>query len=118
MTIIEQTTAYIDQLLRNPSVQDDLDRSLARARLAARRAKQQKSARAAVMDEGVRVRLRQSFDAARSAALQVKRGPEVEQRRKRRRPLLVAGALLSAAAVAALYGDVRDQMSPQQPQGA
>src|SRR5829696_6508694 len=111
MAIIEQTTAYLEQLFDNPGVQEDLDRSLWRARQAARRAKQHKSAKAALKDEGVRMRLRQSFLAARSAAVQLQRGPDVQQRRRRRKPFYLAGAVLSAAVVAALYGDLRDQLA-------
>jgi hypothetical protein len=124
MAIIEQTTAYLERLFGDPKVQQDLDRSLLRARQAGRRAKLHKSTKAAVKDEGVRMRLRQSFLAARSAAVQLKRGPEVQQRRRRRKPVYAAGAVLSAAVVAALYGDLRDQLaratspSPEQSQGA
>ena len=111
MTVLEQATAYMDQLFENPSVQEDLDRSVRRARQAAARAKQQKNAKAAVQDRGVRLRVQESLAAARSAALQVKRGPEIEQRRRRRKPLLVAGAVLSAAVVAVFYGDLRNQLA-------
>ena len=124
MTTIEQATAHLDRLFQNASVQDDLDRALSRARQAAAAAKRAKSATAAVKDQAVRERLRQSVAAARSAALQLKRGPEIERRRQRRKPLLVAGAVLSATVVVLLYGDLRDQLaaatspSPEQPQGA
>jgi hypothetical protein len=111
MAATETLLAYLSQLSGNPSVQADLDRSLRNARAAYARARQAKDIKRAAADGGVRVRVRQSFDAARSAAQAIKRGPEIERRRRRRKPVLLVGAALAGAVAAALYPDLRAQLS-------
>ena len=111
MAVPQTFLAYFRQLSDNQSVQDDLDRALKSARAAYARARRAKDLKQAAADRGVRVRVRQSFVAARSAAESIRRGPEIEQRRRRRTPLLVAGAAIAGATAVALYPDLRTQLS-------
>ena len=111
MAPYENLLAYLSQLSDNPSVQADLDRALRSARAAYARARRAKNVKQAATDRGVRVRARHSLAAARSAAESIRRGPEIEQRRRRRRPLLVAGAAIAGVTALALYPDLRTQLS-------
>ena len=111
MTSFESVYASLSQLTENPSVQDDLDRAVKSAQAAWTRARKAKHLQQAAADRTVRVRVRQSYEAARSAAATIRRGPEIERRRRRRRPVLIAGAALAGTLAVALYPDLRTQFS-------
>lgn len=111
MAAPESLLAYITQISGNQSVQSDMDYAVKAARDAYRRARKAKDLKQAAADRGVRMRVRQSYGAARSAAQTIRRGPEIEQRRRRRKPLLIAGAALAGTLAIALYPDLRTQLS-------
>jgi hypothetical protein len=113
MTVLDDATHIFEQLVGNPAVQDDLDRSIARARQAAARARRAKTIEQAARDAQLRARLVESVAAARDAARGLAGGREPARRRRRGSSLLIAGAALAAAAVVAvLYPAVRDELAP------
>ena len=112
MTVLDHATHIFEQLIANPGVQDDLDRSIARARQAAARARRAKTIEQAARDAQLRARLVESVTAARDAVRGLAGGRE-PARRRRGSSLLIAGAALAAAAVVAvLYPAVRDELAP------
>ena len=108
MAAAEGIGPYLEQVLDNPDVQDNLRRAVARAEQAYARARGRKDAKQAVRDPGVRRRAAQSAIAARDAVLAIRRGPEIQRRkqaaarRRRRRNRLLAAAALGGGAFAAV----------------
>jgi hypothetical protein len=98
---------YLEQLLDNDDVKDNVRRAVARAEQALGRANKRKSKKEALKDRGVRVRARQSLAAARDAIATIARGPEIERakerrrQRRRRRTRLFGVAALAGGAFAA-----------------
>jgi hypothetical protein len=111
MASSETLLAYLSQLSGNRSVQADVDYSWRSARAAYRRAREARDLKRAAADPRVRRRIWHSVLAARSAVDAIRRGPEIEQRRRRRRPVLLAGAAIAGATALALYPDLRNQLS-------
>jgi hypothetical protein len=108
MATAEGIGPYLEQVLDNRDVQDNLRRAVARAEQAYARARGRKDAKQALKDRGVRQRVTQSALAARDAVLTIRRGPEIERRkqqrlrrRRRRRNRLLLGAALAGGAFAA-----------------
>ena len=107
MAAAEGLGPYLEQVLDNPDVQDNLRRAVARAEQAYARARGRKDAKQAVKDQGVRRRAAQSAVAARDAVLAIRRGPEIQRRkqaaaRRRRRNRLLALAAVGGGAFAAV----------------
>jgi hypothetical protein len=98
---------YLEQLLDNDDVQDNVRRAVARAEQALGRASKRKSKKEALKDRGVQVRARQSIEAARDAITAIAHGPEIERAkerrrlRRRRRTRLLGVAALAGGAFAA-----------------
>jgi hypothetical protein len=107
MAAAEGIGPYLEQVLDNPDVQDNLRRAVARAEQAYARARGRKDAKQAVTDQGVRQRAAQSAIAARDAVRAIRRGPEIQRRRqaaarrRRRRNRLLAVAAVGGGAFAA-----------------
>jgi hypothetical protein len=107
MAAAEGIGPYLEQVLDNPDVQDNLRRAVARAEQAYSRARGRKDAKQALKDQGVRRRVGQSALAARDAVLAIRRGPEIQRRkqaaarRRRRRNRLLAVAAVGGGAYAA-----------------
>jgi hypothetical protein len=106
MAAAEGIGPYLEQVLDNQDVQDNLRRAVARAEQAYARARGRKDAKQALKDQGVRRRIGQSAVAARDAVMAIRRGPEIERRRqerarRRRRNRLLAVAALAGGAFAA-----------------
>jgi hypothetical protein len=103
----ERLGPYVEQLLDNDDVQENVRRAVARAEQAVARARARKDPKQALKDEGVRRRAQQSFLAARDAIVAIRRGPQIERakelrrRRKRRRNRLLGVAALAGGAFAA-----------------
>jgi hypothetical protein len=103
----ERLGPYVEQLLDNDDVQENVRRAVARAEQALARARGRKDTKQALKDEGVRRRARQSFVAARDAVVAIRRGPQIERakelrrkRRRRRNRLLGVTALFGGALAA------------------
>lgn len=107
MPATERLSPYVEQLLDNDDVQENVRRAVARAEQALARARRRKDTKQALKDEGVRRRARQSFVAARDAIIAIRRGPQIERakqlrrKRRRRRSRLLAVAALAGGAFAA-----------------
>lgn len=103
----ERLGPYVEQLLDNEEVQQNVRRAVARAEQAFARARGRKDTKQALKDEGVRRRAKQSIVAARDAIVAIRRGPEIERakerrrRRRRRRNRLLGVAALAGGAFAA-----------------
>jgi hypothetical protein len=100
----ERIGPYVEQLLDNEDVQENVRRAVARAEQAVTRARHRKDAKQALTDRAVQRRLEQSVVAARNAIVAIARGPEIErarQRRRRRRNRLLGVAALTGAVAAA-----------------
>src|SRR3954470_650342 len=80
MAAAEGIGPYLEQVLDNQDVQDNLRRAAARAEQAYARARGRKDAKQALKDQGVRRRAAQSVVAARDAVLAIRRGPEIQRR--------------------------------------
>jgi hypothetical protein len=100
---------YLEQVLDNSDVQDNLRRAVARAEQAYARARGRKDAKQAVKDRAVPQRAAESVVAARDAVLAILRGPEIQRRRqaaarrrRRRRNRLLALAAAGGGVFAAV----------------
>lgn len=112
MAAIDTVGPYVEQLLDNDDVRENLARAAARAQQAYAGVRRMGASKAA-SDRRVRARIMQAAAATRDAALAVKRGREEqlrrEQRRTRRRRLLV-GLVLAGATVTAVDEKARTRI--------
>src|SRR5690348_11789977 len=107
MPASQQLGPYVEQLLDNDEVQENVRRAVARAEQAFTRARSRKDTKEALKDRGVQQRVRQSVVAARDAAVTIARGPQIQRaeelrrRRRRRRTRILGVAALAGGAYAA-----------------
>jgi hypothetical protein len=110
MSTLERIDPYVEQLLDNEALRDNLSRAGRNLRAAGVRAGGRKNAKQAATDKQVRARALTGVRSAATAIVALRQGREQQarQRRRRRVLLMLAGAAL---AVAASRPEVRGRVS-------
>ena len=103
-----QLAPYLEQILEDDEVRDNIRRAAAASRDAYGRARGRKKEKAA-RDPTIQKRLLEAAEAARTALVAIRKGPQKQQRRRRGR-LFAALALAAGGAFLAVSTDARAKL--------